>query len=53
MRSLPVGCSGVGMGTARAEAGMEHGSGGRWFAMEVQVLDRQQETGLEKEAGMG
>lgn len=48
MRSLLVGCRGVGRGVARAEASMEHGPSGRQFAVEVQVSDVQQDTGWKK-----
>lgn len=52
-KGLPGGSSGVGRGTAHAEASMEHGPSGKRFAVEVQVPEGQQEIGLEKEAGIG
>lgn len=53
VKDLPGGCSGVGRGTAHVEASMEQGPRGKWFAVEVQIPDGQQELGLEKEAGTG
>lgn len=51
-KGLPGGRCSVGRGRAHAEASMERGPNGARLAMEVQVPKGQQETILEKGAGV-